>query len=179
MKSENRSKRNVGDMDVLKDIRGLLSTESENKSASVAVTEDEAALKAEIKHCRDEIDRLTNLTQDQQNELSELRRANEELAADLSILRSAGRESPASACSVPERTDQEIADLEAWKSDLTSAISELEDLLRFKLKELLKRVARIHQEAGDTGTAVEFRKAADQVICSEDIACFVQALARE
>jgi len=48
--------------------------------------------------------------------------------------------------------------------------------LLIKLKELLKRIATIFQEAGEQSMVVEFRKGADSLETAENLARFLQIL---
>lgn len=53
------------------------------------------------------------------------------------------------------------------------------ELLQVKLKELLKRIALIFQEAGEGSMAIEFRKGADSLENAENMARFLQILLNE
>ena len=177
MKSE-KPKRNVADMDVLKDIRGLLSTTQERNPPREAGLKEEADLKAEIAQYKEEIGRLRELAQNQQGELKKLRRENEELVANSNLLRSGEVDVPISPGTKVEELNRQISQLEARKSELSSALSEVEGLLQLKLEELLKRIARVYQETGESGAATEFRRAADHLRV-EDFAYFLRALLGE
>ena len=178
MKSE-KPKRSIANMDVLKDIRGLLSTAQEGKSSIEADLREETELKAEIARCREELERYRGLAQKQQEDLERLRTKNEELAANLNLVRFGKDEVPTSPNAKVEALNREIAQLEARKCELASALSEVEDLLQFKLKELLERIARVHQEIGRGEVAIEFRKAGDCLESAENLACFLRALLNE
>jgi chromosome segregation ATPase len=174
MKSE-KPERNVANMDVLKDIRGLLSTPLERKASMETESEETADLKIKIAQYEEEIKRYGGLIQNQQEELERLRRENKELAANLNLLQSDNSKLVSPQVKVAE-LNQEIAQLEAKKSELASVISEVEGLLQLRLQELLKQIARVYQEIGQGEMAIEFRKAADQLEVAENLAHFLQVL---
>ena len=125
-----KQNRNVRDMGVLNDIRGLLSTSPVDKQSGTAESEVVARLNTEINGYKDEVERLGLLVEQQQRDLERLQRDNEALAAESEALRSEKAETP-----VVEGGGESLDELEERKSDLTLAISELEGLLQFKLKE--------------------------------------------
>jgi predicted nucleic acid-binding Zn-ribbon protein len=162
-----KPKRTISEMDVLKDIRGLLSTSPERKAREEAGVEA-ADLKAELARYEDELKKLRELVQRQQEELESLKLEKEEL------LRLTQRPAPAS--SDAGKLEAEIAALEARKAELSAALAEIEGLLELKLKELLKRIARVCQEAGEQGLALEFRRAATRLDDAESFAHFLRLL---
>jgi chromosome segregation ATPase len=177
MKPE-KPKRSVANMSVLKDIRGLLSAAQEGKASMEAELEEETELKAEIARYKGELERYRELAQRQQEHLERLRKENEELVASPNLLRSGSDEMPASPNAKVEGLNREIAQLEARKCELCSALSEVEGLLQLKSKELLKRIARVYQEVGESGIAIEFTRAADGLEVAENFAHLLQALLR-
>jgi len=178
MKSE-KTKKTVADMGVLKDIRGLLSTTQDRKTSANAELTREADLGAEIVACKEEIERYKQLTVRLEQNQERLRRENEGLRADLEMLRSRRDEAPVSATASSEGLKQEIVDLEGRRLELASTLSKVEDVLRLRLQELLKRIERVHQEIGASGLAVEFRRTADQIQNAETFAQFVRGLIGE
>jgi len=178
MKSE-KPKRSIANMDVLQDIRGLLLTAQEGKSSVQADLREETELKAEIARYKEELERYRGLAQKQQEDLERLRTKNEELAANLNLFRFGKGEVPTSPNVKVEALNREVAQLEAKKCELASALSGVENLLRFKLKELLERIARVHQEIGRGEVAIEFRKAGDCLESAENLAYFLRALLNE
>ncbi len=178
MRSE-KPKRSIANMDVLQDIRGLLLTAQEGKSSVQADLREETELKVEIARCREELERYRGLAQKQQEDLERLRTKNEELAANLNLVRFGKGEVPTFPNARVEALNREIAQLEARKCELASALSEVEDLLQFKLKELLERIARVHQEIGRGEVAIEFRKAGDCLESAESLGYFLRALLNE
>jgi len=170
--------RSVSGMDVLKDIRGLLSLSQESKSSTGDGLKKEADSKAEASRSEEEIKKYKELIQEQQGELQRLKKENQELTDSLNLFRS-GKDSPGPTSSEAEGLAWEIAQLEQRKSELSTALSEVMELLQIKLKELLKRIALIYQEAGEQSLAIEFRKGADSLETAENMARFVQILLNE
>jgi len=87
-----------------------------------------------------------------------------------------GQDKPMSPAPRAEELCEEIAQLEARKDELSLALSQVDGLLQIKVKELLKRIARLYQEAGDGEIAMEFRRAGDELEVVENFAHFVRAL---
>ena len=167
--------RSVSKMDVLKDIRGLLSTTQEREDSTEARLRDEGGLKAETARLEEQIRCYKGLVQKQQDELHRLESEKKELAAKLNMLFS-GQDKPMSPAPRAEELCEEIAQLEARKDELSLALSQVDGLLQIKVKELLKRIARLYQEAGDGEIAMEFRRAGDELEVVENFAHFVRAL---
>ena len=167
--------RSVSKMDVLKDIRGLLSTTQERKGSTEARSEDEGGLRTETARLEEEVRRYKELVQKQQDELHRLESEKKELAAKLNMLGS-GKGKPMPPAPRAEELGEEIAQLEARKAELSSALSQVDGLLQLRVKELLKRLARLYQEAGQGDIAMEFRRAADELEVAENFAHFLRAL---
>ena len=165
--------RSVSEMDVLKDIRGLLSTTRGQEDLTEARLEDEGGLRAEIARSEEEVRRYKELVQKQQEELDRAKSENKELTARLNMLRPV-KDKPISP--EAEKLGGEIAQLEARKAELSSVLSQVDGLLQLKVKELLKRIGRLYQEAGDGEMAFEFRRAGDDLEIVENFAHFVRAL---
>lgn len=167
--------RSVSSMDVLKDIRGLLSTTRDRAGATEAPSRDEGVLEAETAGLKKQLGCYEGLLQEQREKLRRLESENTELTARLNELRS-DKDKPMSPVPGPEVLREELAQLEARKAELSSLLSRVDGLLQLKAKELLKRVARLYQEAGQGDVAIEFRKAADELEHVETFAYFVQSL---
>ena len=167
--------RSVSKMDVLKDIRGLLSTTQERGGLTEAPLRDEGSLRTETTRLEEEVRHYKELIQKQQEELHRLKGENKELATRLSMLCS-NKDKPMSPRA--EELYEEVTQLEARKAELSSALSQVDGLLQLKVKELLKRIARLYQEAGQGEIAIEFRRAGDEVEVVENFARFVLALLR-
>jgi len=178
MKSE-RPKRSVADMDVLQDIRGLLSTAQKGKPSIEPELREKARLDAEIARYEEELERYRGLVQKQQEEMERLRKENEQLVTNLSLLHSNKAEVPPSPNAEAEALNREIAELKAQKYELSSGLCELEELLQLKLRELLKRIASVLQEIGAGEVAIEFRRAMDSLEDVENCAYFLRELLKE
>ena len=188
-----KSDRNVSKMDVLKDIRGLLSASQEQDVSKKASSEDKGVFRAETAVVEEEVRRYKGLVQKQQEELDRLRSENKALAQkqqELDGLRSENKELLAKLDTflsnkgkpIAPSTDKsswEIAQIEARTAELSLALSQVEGLVQLKTKELLGRLARVYQEAGQGEIALEFRRGRDEMEVVENLARFVQALVNE
>ena len=170
--------RSVSKMDVLKDIRGLLSATQEREDSAKARLRDEGDSKAETARLEEQIRFYKELVQKQQDELHRLESEKKELAAKLKMLCS-GKDKPMSPTPGAEELCEEIAQLEARKTELSSALSQIDGLLQLKVKELLKRIARLYQEAGQSEIAMEFRRVGDELEVFDNFAYFLRALLRQ
>jgi len=178
MKQENH-KRRIADMDVLKDIKGLLLTAKQEQTSIQADMREETELKIEMDRCKEELQKYRLLAGKQQEELEKLRKESEEMVANLNSLSHVRKEIPISANSSAEGLKLEIARLEARKCELSSTLSEVEVLLQLGLKDLLKRIARVYEEIGEGEIVLEFRKAADSLQAADSFAYFLRALLSE
>ncbi len=165
--------RSVSNMDVLKDIRGLLSATQEREETTKVRSSDEGNLKAETARLEEQIRYYKNLVQKQQDELHKLENEKKELSAKLNTLHS-GQDKPTSPGT--EKLREEINQLEARKEELSSALSQIDGLLKFRAQELLKRIARLFEEAGQGEIALEFRRAGNELENVENFAHFLRAL---
>lgn len=174
--------RSVANMDVLRDIRGLLSTRQERGESPArpaddgAVRAEKARLEEQIKACQEQIESYREQVRQQQDELRRLADERKELVA---------REMPRPVQVRPEaapgagKLHQEIAQLEARREELAAALAQIEDLLQLKAKELLRRIVRLYQEAGQDEIAIEFRRAGSALESVENFACFLRALLQQ
>jgi len=178
MKQENH-KRRIADMDVLKDIKGLLLTAKQEQDSMQADMREETGLKIEMDRCKEELQKYRLLAEKQQEELEKLRKENEEMLANLNSLGHVRREIPISANSSAEGLKLELAQLEARKCELSSTLSEVEVLLQLGLKDLLKRIEMVYEEIGEGEIVLEFRKAADSLQAADNFAYFLRALLNE
>lgn len=178
MKQETH-KRRIADMDVLKDIKGLLLTAKQGQNSVQAELIEETELKIEIARYKEEIQNYRLLIGKQQEELERLRKENEEIAANLNSLSHVKGEIPISSNSSVEGLKLEIAQLEARKCELSSTLSEVEVSLQLGLKDLLKRIARVYEEIGEGEIVLEFRKAADSLQSTDNFAYFLRKLLKE
>jgi hypothetical protein len=146
--------RTVSNMAVLKDIRGLLSGTREQENTTASRTRSEEVLETEIARLETQIQSYKELVKKQQEELKNLKSP---------ALKSAA-------------SGEEAAQLETRITELTSTLSQIDGLLKIKTQELLKRIARIFQEAGQGEVAIEFNKAASGLEVAENFARFVRVL---
>jgi len=163
--------RSIAGMDVLNDIRGLLSKPPVGADSTKADTWNETSLKAKIGRLQKEIGSYKELVEKQNEELNRLRSEKEELAARLEVA-GTGRDR----AQAGEELGREITAPEQRKAELSSALSDIEGLLQLKTKDLLRRIARIFDEAGQGDIALEFRKAGKEAQNTDTFASFVRAL---
>jgi chromosome segregation ATPase len=165
--------RNVSNMDVLKEIRGLLSVTHEDVTADGVREEngvivENAQLKAQIKSYKE-------LVQKQREELQKVENEKKDLTAKLDVLVSAKEESISSVSKSAGLSD-ETAQLEARIAELSLALSEIDGLIKLRSQELLKKIARVFSEAGQGEVAIEFRKGASELEVVENFAHFLRVL---
>jgi len=148
--------RSVSNMEVLKDIRGLLSLTQEREDATTDEIRGDSknGLDAEIARLEAQIKDYKELVQKQQEELNKL----------------------PSPDSKPMVLDEETAQLEARIAELSSALSQIDSLLKLRSQELLKKIARLFQEAGQGEVAIEFNRAAGGLEVAENFAHFLRVL---
>ncbi|MBM4401260.1 MAG: hypothetical protein FJ045_04845 [Crenarchaeota archaeon] len=173
-----KPERGVSDMDVLKDIRSLLSVTQEREGSAKARSKEERNVEAEAIRLREQVRYYAELVKKQQEELEKLTSEREKLAAELNLLHS-GTDKTLSLVTGVEELRQEIDQLEARKNGLSLILSQIDDLLQLKVKELSRRIVRFYQEAGQEGVALEFRKAASELEVTETFAYFLRALMKE
>ena len=167
--------RSVSNMDVLKDIRGLLSVTREREDVTADGLRDKSGLEAETARLEAQIRDYKELVQKQQEELHRVESEKEEFAAKLKVLDS-GKDKLISQSSKSAALGEEAAQLEARIAELSLALSQIDGLLKLRVQELLKKIARLFQEAGQGEIAIEFRKAASELEVVENFAHFLRAL---
>lgn len=169
--------KSVAQMAVLKDIRGLLSV-SRDQALPVALPKPDPTMESVKIGAGEQLKQYEELVRKQQAALDKLEADKQELESKLSLLESA-IDKPAPAKADTDRLGLEISNLEARKAELTAALSQVEDLLQMKIKELARRIARVYEEAGDTGADRDFRRLTDQLESAENFGEFLRALLRE
>ena len=167
--------KSVSDMDVLKDIRGLLSVTQEREDKTADRGRDESGLEIDAVKFEVQIRQHKELVQKLQEELHRVENEKEELAAKLKVLDS-GNNKLMSAASKSTALGEETVQLEARIAELSSVLSQVDGLLKLRVQELSKRIARLFQEAGQGDMAIEFRKAASELEIVENFARFLQIL---
>ena len=167
--------KSVSDMDVLKDIRGLLSVTQEREDKTADRGRDESGLEIDAVKFEVQIRQHKELVQKLQEELRRMENEKEEFAAKLKVL-DPGNNKLMSAASKSTALSEETAQLEARIAELSSVLSQVDGLLKLRVQELSKKIARLFQEAGQGGVAIEFRKAASELEIVENFARFLQIL---
>jgi DNA repair exonuclease SbcCD ATPase subunit len=167
--------RSVSNMDVLKDIRGLLSVTREREDATADGVSGKSSLEVEITRLEAQIKDYKELVQKQQEELRRVESEKEEFAAKLKAPGS-GNDKLISPASKSAALGEEAAQLEARIAELSLALSQIEDLLKLRVQELLQKIARLFQEAGQGEVTIEFRKAASELETVENFAHFLRVL---
>ena len=77
-----------------------------------------------------------------------------------------------------QRLSDEISGLEQQKAEL-SALSDVEGLLQIKTKDLLRRLANLYEEAGQSDFAQELRRGRNGLQDPDNLATFLRALLRQ
>ena len=167
--------KSVSDMDVLKDIRGLLSVTQEREDATADGVRDGSGLEIDAVKFEARIRHYKELVQKLQEELHRVENEKEAFAAKLKVLDS-GNNKLIFAVSKSPALGEEIAQLEARIAELSSVLSQIDSLLKLRVQELSKKIARLFQEAGQGDVAIEFRKAASELEIVENFAHFLQIL---
>ncbi|MFH1382117.1 MAG: hypothetical protein ABIH70_04400 [Chloroflexota bacterium] len=170
--------RNVSNMNVLQDIRGLLSATEKGEAAQEAQSGSQVEIKAETAHFEEQLRHYQELVKQQQEQISRLENEKKELTARLNTPQPE-KDKPVAQMAGTRELSQEIARLEAQKAELSAGLSQIEGLLQLSLKDLLKRIARVFDEAGQGEIALEFRRSANQLEVAENFANFVRVLLRE
>jgi len=163
MKPE-KSKKSVSDMGVFKDLRELLSTAQEKA----------APAEAEAARYQEELENYRRLVESQREELERLRSEREALLRELESLR-VRREEAAPGPDIAG-LKAEVARLEAYRDELARAVADAEELLRLRLSELLRKVARAFESSGFGDAGLQFRSAADYLESPEDFAYLLRVL---
>lgn len=167
--------RSVSNMDVLKDIRGLLSVTREREDTTTDGVRGESSLEAEMARLESQIRYYKEMVQKQQEELHRVESEKEEFAAKLKVLGS-GKDKLISPASKSLALVEGVAQLEVRIAELSSALSQIDGLLKLRVQELLNRIARLFQEAGQGEVAIEFRKVASELEVVENFAHFLRVL---
>jgi chromosome segregation ATPase len=168
-----KSDRSVSDMDVLEDIRGLLSVTRQRDDTTADRVRNESRLEVEIAKFEAQIIHYKELVKKQQDELNRVESEKEELTAKLKVL-NFGKDNLASPASKSIALNEEVAQLEARIAELSSALSKIEGLLKLRVQELSRKIATLFQEAGQGDVAIEFRKAAGELEIVENFAHFLR-----
>ena len=202
----NKPTKSVSEMSVLKDIRGLLSSTGARQTTDSAPKPDHdlqaivARLEGELAKYKELAGKLETETADLRNKikaheerarkqgdaLENMGIEKNELEAKLNSMQPLATRPPDPSPDKPqpshEATDslkRDIFDLEARKDEMSSALTQVEDLLQIKIKDLARRIARVYEEAGDYGANRDFRRITSHLEASENFGEFLRALLRE
>ncbi len=173
-KAEKQPERTVASMKVLSDIRGLISGAREEPKAAEAAKPKQAASDARVARLEKQIAGYQDQVRRQQEELDRLKSERDELAAKLASASKSGGKAER-----PAQNGDEIADLEQRKTELMSALSEVEGILLIKTQDLLRRLANLYEEAGQSGFAQELRRGRNGLQDPENLASFLRAFLRQ
>ncbi|MBN1367922.1 MAG: hypothetical protein JW967_08345 [Dehalococcoidales bacterium] len=174
MKAENTNK-SVSNMDVLKDIRGLLSGNSELGNITADPKNRQSDLEAKIVKLETQVKDYEELVQKQQKALQRITTEKEQVAAKLNAA-GPGNEKVVSLSVKSDGFKDEVSQLEARIDELSTTLSQTEDLIKLKSQELMQKIARIFMEAGQGEVAIEFRKTASSLESAENCAHFLREL---
>ncbi len=156
MKTEKRLTGSVSDMEVLKDLRSLVSS---NKVPSP-------------EHChpdKEDVARYRELVRKQQEEIEQLKGDKADLLHKLG-----SRAAP-----VVASHDEEIVSLEERKEKLTESLAEAEAVLSLKTEDILRRMAQAVESMGSMDMGMELRKTASSLEKAECFAYFLDVFLRE
>lgn len=169
--------RSVAQMGVLKDIRELLTTREQAPTAETS-PKKEQSVQTENLRLQEQLKQCNELVRKQQAAFDRLEIERKELDTKLGLLQlSIAKPTPPK--TGPHTLSREISDLETRKVELSAALSQIEDLLQFKIKELTRRIAHVYQEAGDADASRDFRRITGQLEAAENFGEFLRALLRE
>ena len=169
--------RSVADMAVLRDIRGLLSATRELPATAEAKPQTESSEDSDKRRLEGQVKQLQERLDRQQAFLDRLSVEKKELETKMSDLQSAIPKTAAPKAHASPAV-QEISDLEARKAELDTALSQIEELLQLKIKDLARRIARVYEEAGDMGANRDFRRITSQLEAADNFGEFLRALLR-
>lgn len=173
--TNNKPEKNVAGMAVLKDIRSLLSSTGETKNTSPVAAKPEKAVPRDKDKTTKELKQCQETIKQHQTQINRLEAEKKELSEKLAILQS-------SIAKPPEERDSlvaGIADMEVRQEELSRALTQIEGLLQIKLKDLVRRISRVYEEAGDFEAGRDFRRISNQLEAAENFGEFIRALVRE
>ena len=170
--------RSVAGMQVLSDIRGLISGTRDTAKSAAGATESKDASSAQIARLQKEVASWRELAQKQQAELDRLNSERDALTARLAAA-APGKDKAGRPDRADQRLSDEVSDLEQRKAVLSSALSDVEGLLEIKTQDLLRRLANLYEEAGQSDFAQELRRGRNGLQDPDNMASFLRAFLRE
>lgn len=167
--------KNVAGMAVLQDIRSLLSSSHDTKTNSPAETKTGTVLRHQKDKDIKELKQYQETITQQQNRIVQLETEKKELSGKLALLQA----SSGGSSDGDKHLTADIAGMEAGKEELTRALAQIEELLQLKTKDLVRRIRRIYEEAGDFEAGRDFRRISNQLEAAENFGEFLRALLRD
>jgi uncharacterized protein YeaO (DUF488 family) len=158
MKTEKRPPGGVSDMDVLKDLRSLISPDKAPSPEPRRPGEEEAV-------------KYRELVREQQEEIEQLKREKEALLRKL--------DSRTVSAAAGQGKDEETVSLEERKRKLTEALAEAEDVLRLRTEDILRKMAQAMVSMGSMDMGMELYRTASSLEKAECFACFLEVFLRE
>ncbi|MDD5288977.1 MAG: hypothetical protein PHY28_07720 [Dehalococcoidales bacterium] len=171
----NKPDKSVSNMDVLKDIRGLLSVTQEQENVKAVGVSSENSMETEITGLKAQIRSYEELVQKQKEELHRVANEKEALIAKLTALE-CGKAKITPSSSTSMKLGEDAAQIEARIEELSSALVKIDELTRLKSQDLLRKIGRLFQESAQGEVAIEFRKGASGLEVAENFAHFLRAL---
>jgi chromosome segregation ATPase len=123
-----------------------------------------------------ELKRLEGLVRTQQATIAALDTDKRDLQAKLAELQL--KPTPPAAEGLATNPDRDVSDLEAQKAELELALARIEDLIRMRVGELSRRIARVYEEAGAYGANADFRRITGHLESSREFGEFLRSLTR-
>lgn len=173
-----RPSRNVAGMQVLSDIRGLLSETRVEVKPVEAPMAKKAGPDVTIARLQKEIASYKEQARKQQAELDRLKTERDALAARLNAA-APGKDTVHQPAQAGQRLGDEVSDLERRKEELSSALAEIEGMLQVKTQDLLRRLANLYEDAGQSEFAQELRRGRNGLQNPENLASFLRAFLRQ
>jgi chaperonin cofactor prefoldin len=171
----NKTDKSVSNMDVIQDIRGLLSVTQERENVKTVEVTIGNSLEAEITGLEAQIKSYEELVQKQKEELHRAENEKEALTAKLAAFE-CGKDKITPSPLTSMNLGDDAAQIEARIEELSKALSKMDELTRLKSQDLLRRIGRLFQESGQGEVAMEFRKGASGLEVAENFAHFLRAL---
>ncbi|MDP2718374.1 MAG: hypothetical protein Q8P44_00855 [Dehalococcoidia bacterium] len=170
--------KSISGMDVLKDIRGLLSASREPGTTIEPPSQEENRLKNELTGLREHVRVYQETVQKQQEQIRKMEREYKDITAELDGYKKTAVRPLNQTAQVAELRE-DVEQLEARKAELTSAVSGIEELLHLKVKELLKRIVRLYQESGQSDIALDIRRTGNALDDVDNFARFLRELIQQ
>ncbi len=166
--------KNVAGMAVLQDIRSLLSSAGSQQEAGQERKGEELENRDEIQRLEGQLGQIREQLKREHDAFLKSEAEKQELEKKLNDRQQVAKPAATS----KDMNTREIADLQAKKDELETALSRIEDLLQIKTKDLIKRLSRVYEEAGDFDAGRDFRRISNQLESSEAFGAFLNGLVK-